>query len=298
MTEIHLQERMSARRPPLSALRAFETAARRQSFRLAAEELAVTPTAISHRIRALEQELDCRLFERRVRGVELTSEGRALYDSIREGFELIAGGVERFRRRARPPVVLSTTPALAAKWLVPRLADFQKLHPQIDLHLHASNAPVDLRSRTVDIAVRYGLGKYKGCTSTLLVRDQLAPVASPSLRIRRAEDLRSHRLIHFDWRKDLPIDLTWAAWMRAAGQKRVGIPSGVHYSDESHAIQAAISGQGVALLSLILVQEELKQGVLEAPLEPRLEGLAYFIVRSSDAPYSDAVAAVESWLRG
>jgi LysR family transcriptional regulator, glycine cleavage system transcriptional activator len=287
---------MSTRRPPLSALRAFEAAARRQSFRLAAEELAVTPTAISHRIRALEEELDCRLFERKVRAIELTADGRVLYDSIREGFELITAGVERFRRRARPPVTLSTTPAFAAKWLVPRLASFQKAHPKIDLHVHASNTPVDLQSRAVDIAVRYGLGKYRGCTSTLLVRDRLAPVASPSLRIRRAQDLRAHRLIHFDWRSELPVDLTWAAWMRAAGQKRASVASGVHYSDESHAIQAAISGQGVALLSLILVQEELKLGVLEAPLEPTLEGLAYYIVRPTQAPYSDAIAAVEGWL--
>jgi LysR family glycine cleavage system transcriptional activator len=192
--------------------------------------------------------------------------------------------------------MISATPAFAAKWLVPRIASLQKMHPHIDLHVHASNTPVDLRRRTVDIALRYGLGKYPGCISALLVQDWLAPVASPSLRLRRPHDVQAHRLIHFDWQKNLPVDLTWAAWMRAAGQHLVSADHGVHYSDESHAIQAAVAGQGVALLSLVLVQQELKLGLLEAPIAPRLEGLAYHIVRPADVPASGAVAAIESWL--
>jgi LysR family glycine cleavage system transcriptional activator len=292
----HPSTSIARRTPSLTALRAFEAAARRQSFKLAADELAVTPTAISHRIRALEEGLDCRLFVRKTRAVELTDDGRALHEAVREGFDAIAAGVERFRRHVRRSVTISTTPAFAAKWLVPRLASFQATHPHIELHVHASNVPVDLHNRTIDVAIRYGSGRYKGCTATLLIRDSLAPVASPSLRIRQPEDVRDHRLIHFGWRNDLPVDLTWAAWMRAAGQPRIGVKSGVHYSDESHAIQAAVAGQGVALLSVVLVQQELELGLLEAPVKPTLEGLAYYIVRPTDARRSEAVAAVEGWL--
>src|SRR5688572_8450266 len=156
---------MRRRIPALPALRAFEAAARLRSFKQAADELAVTATAISHRIRTLEEEIGCRLFVRKTRAIELTMEGRALYSAVREGFDTIAAGVDRLRQRARPAVRLSTTPAFAAKWLVPRLTAFQAQHPQIDLHVHASNQPVDLSQGTIDIAIRYGQGRYEGMHS-------------------------------------------------------------------------------------------------------------------------------------
>lgn len=282
--------------PSLSALRAFEAAARLRSFKQAADELAVTATAVSHRIRGLEEEIGCRLFVRKTRAVELTPEGRSLYSAVREGFDTIASGVEKLRQRTRPSVKLSTTPAFAAKWLVPRLAAFQAQHPTIDIHVHASNRPVDLNAGTIDIAIRYGLGRYPGMKSTLLLQDRFAPVASPSLGVASAEDLGRRTLIHFDWEQPLPIELTWAAWARAAQRSELNTDAGIRYSDESHAIQAAVAGQGVALLSLVLIEQELKLGLLESRLEPVLDGLAYYIVRPERAAHDSVAPIVEAWL--
>lgn len=287
---------MRRRIPSLPALRAFEAAARLSSFKQAADELAVTATAVSHRIRALEEEIGCRLFVRKTRAVDLTPEGRSLYSAVREGFDTIAAGVEKLRQRARPLVKLSTTPAFAAKWLVPRLAAFQAQHPNIDVHVHASNRPVDLSAQAIDIAIRYGQGRYEGMKSTLLLQDRFAPVASPSLGVASAADLGRRPLIHFDWEQPLPVDLTWAAWARAAQLPELNTESGIRYSDESHAIQAAVAGQGVALLSLVLIEQELKLGVLESRLEPVLDGLAYYIVRPERAGHDSAAAIVAAWL--
>lgn len=287
---------MRRRIPSLPALRAFEAAARLSSFKQAADELAVTATAVSHRIRALEEEIGCRLFVRKTRAVDLTPEGRSLYSAVREGFDTIAAGVEKLRQRARPLVKLSTTPAFAAKWLVPRLAAFQAQHPNIDVHVHASNRPVDLSAQAIDIAIRYGQGRYEGMKSTLLLQDRFAPVASPSLGVASAADLGRRPLIHFDWEQPLPVDLTWAAWARAAQLPELNTESGIRYSDESHAIQAAVAGQGVALLSLVLIEQELKLDVLESRLEPVLDGLAYYIVRPERAGHDSAAAIVAAWL--
>jgi LysR family glycine cleavage system transcriptional activator len=287
---------MKRRIPSLAALRAFEAAARLRSFKSAAEEIAVTATAVSHRIRALEEEIGCKLFVRKTRAVELTQEGRALYAAVRDGFDTIASGIERLRLRARPSVKLSTTPAFAAKWLVPRLAAFQAQHPHIDLHVHAANRPMDLHGGSIDIAIRYGQGRYEDMRTTLLLADRFAPVASPRLGVKTTDDLRGQRLIHFDWEQPLSVDLTWAAWARTARLPQLDTQAGVRYSDESHAIQAAVAGQGVALLSLVLVEQELKLGLLEAPLGPTLDGLAYYIVRPSRDSRDSPASVVEAWL--
>ena len=289
---------MRKRIPALSSLRAFEAAARLRSFKQAANELAVTATAISHRVRALETELGCLLFVRKTRAIELTAAGRSLYSAVREGFDTIAAGVERLRQRARPRVSISTTPAFAAKWLVPRLGAFRNSHPHIDLHVHASYEPVDLNLGSIDLAIRYGQGRYEDLQATLLMQDRFAPVASPALKITNQQDLSQRTLIHFDWARSTALDVTWPAWARAAGLPDLDVEAGIRYSDESHAIQAAIAGQGVALLSLVLIQEELKLGLLEARLAPVLDGHAYYVVRPLRATGSAAASTVETWLLG
>ena len=287
---------MPLRLPALTALRAFEAAARLRSFKQAAQELSVTPTAVSHRIRALEDELGRALFVRRVRAVELTPEGELLHAAVGSGLQTIALAIDRIRRPERPSVTLSTTPAFAAKWLVPRLGAFQARHPGIDLHVHASTTPVDLDAGTVDLAIRYGRGRYPGVDARLLLRDRFAAVASPSLRAASRPDPARWPLIHFEWRRQLPADLGWSAWARAAGRPLPEPPAGVRYSEESHAIQAAVAGQGVALLSLVLVEEELRLGLLRVLAGPVLEGLSYHLLKSARRPPSDAVSAVEAWL--
>jgi LysR family glycine cleavage system transcriptional activator len=287
---------MKKRIPALSSLRAFEAAARLLSFKLAADELAVTATAISHRIRALETELACLLFVRKTRAIELTTAGQSLHAAVRDGFDTIAESVARLKQHARPTVRISTTPAFATKWLVPRLADFQRLHPQIDLHVHASYEPIDLNLGTIDLAIRYGQGRYEDMKATLLLQDRFAPVASPALQVTNAQALLQRTLIHFDWARPTSLDLTWSAWARAAGLPQLDVTAGIRFSEESHAIQAAIAGQGVALLSLVLIQEELKLGLLESHLMPVLDGHAYHVVRPLRATQSTAMSKVEGWL--
>ena len=287
---------MTLRLPSLSALRAFEAAARLRSFKQAAAELSVTATAISHRIRVLEDHLERPLFVRKVRAVELTAEGQTLLAAASSGFQTIAMALQQVRRPDRASVTLSTTPAFATKWLVPRLAAFQSAHPGIDLHVHASNAPVDLNAGTAGLAIRYGHGPYPGVIARLLRQDRFAPVASPVLRRATRQDAAHWPLIHFDWHRPPPVELTWAAWARKAGVDPADLSAGIRYSEESHAIQAALAGQGVALLSLVLVEEELRLGLLRVVAEPALEAMAYHVLKPARRPVPEAVSVVEDWL--
>lgn len=208
---------MKRRLPSLSALRSFEAAARLQSFKLAAEELSVSATSISHQVRALEETLEVRLFLRKTRAVELTQEGRILLQATGNGFDTIAAGVERLRREQRRSVTLSTTPSFAARWLVPRLASFNAGHPDIALNIQASNSPVDLAGGAADLAVRGGGGHFTGLHARRLLQAGFAPVASPRLKLRKASDVARHPLIHFDWQRGLKSAITWDKWAKAAG---------------------------------------------------------------------------------
>jgi len=288
---------MARRLPSLTSLRAFEAAARLGSFKKAAEELSVTATAISHRIRALEAHLEALLFVRKVRAVALTSEGLTLYEAVRSGFDIIASGVERVRKPGRASVTLSATPAFAAKWLVPRLAAFQAEYPHIDIRVHASNEPVNLDGGAADLAIRYGPDRLAGTNgAVLLLEDSFAPVVSPAMLATLGPDIGRWPLIHFDWFRPPPIDLSWRAWAHAAGMTEPRELGGIRYSEESHAIQAAIAGQGVALLSLVLVDEELNLGLLKPVGEAVLRGMTYRLLEPSQGGLSEAVAAVKGWL--
>ncbi len=287
--------------PPLGALRAFEAAARHLSFKLAADELGVTPTAISHQLRLLEDILGQRLFARQIRKVTLTPAGEALYPVLRDGFESFAHAIERLRAGPqRQRLTLSATPAFVAKWLLPRLRDWQARHPGIDLHLHASEAPVDLggisTGGSADAAIRYGRGDWTDLQSELLLPSHFAPVASPRLKLRKPTDLKNQTLLHFDWRlrrRDTP---TWKRWAEQAGIA-LDVSGGLRFSDESHAIQAAIAGQGVALLGLPLVAAELASGALVQPFGPVLQGDGYHLVIPPERVQEPGIVALRDWLR-
>ena len=287
------------RLPPLGSLRAFEAAARRGSFKQAAAELGVTPTAISHQIRQLEDGLGVSLFVRQTRKVALTAEGRTLYPALRRALDAMAQAVEAVRRQpARRVATLSATVAFTAKLLVPRAARFRTLHPGWDLRLHASDDPVDLHSGEADAAIRYGLGPYPGLAALPLLTDSFAPVCSPHAGLREAKDLLGATLIHFEWgatptKASVP---TWRAWAERAGISRLDAEAGITFNDESSAIQAAIAGQGAALLSLALVAAELSSGALIQPFGPVLDGLRYDLVYPSGAETRPAVAVLRSWV--
>lgn len=287
------------RLPPLHALRAFEAAARHLSFKGAAEELAVSPTAISHHVRQLEAILGTQLFERHSRRVELTAAGRQLYPALREGFDAFAHAIEHLRtRQLRRVVTLSATVAFSARWLLPRIGAFHRAYRGIDLRLHASDDPVDLHKGTVDAAIRYGSGGHPGLAHEELARDAFAPVCNPMLRLRRPQQLSEHTLIHFEWRhprRDSPV---WARWQERAGIKRLKPQAHLYFTDESQAIGAAIAGHGVALLSLLLVAGEIARGTLVQPFGPVLPGYCYSLVYREGGEQSEHVAALRTWLRG
>ncbi|MEH6417100.1 LysR substrate-binding domain-containing protein [Pseudomonas sp. CGJS7] len=286
------------RRLPLSALRAFESAARHGSFSLAAGELAVTPTAVSHQIRGLEESLGLPLFERRARKVALTEAGAQLYPVLREGFDAFEAALERLARtRQRAAVTLSATTAFTAKWLMPRVARFRARHPDIDLQLHASDDAVDLSGSGVDIALRYGRGPYPGLVTEAMFADDFAPVVNPRLGVRTPADLQSVPIVHFQWKRHHPLNPTWENWFAQAGLPW-SAPSGeLRFSDESHAIQAAVAGQGAALLSLALVRDELAAGQLVQPFGPVLAGHTYHLATRAERAPSSSVSAALEWLR-
>lgn len=287
------------RLPPLSALRAFEAAARHGSFKLAASELAVTPTAISHQIRSLEEHIGLPVFNREIRKVVLTEAGARLYPVLRNGFDAFESVIERLAPQTRrPQVTISATTAFTAKWLVPRVSRFQAQHPGIDLQLHASDNAVDLTENGIDLAIRYGRGPYPGLEADIMFADDFAPVVNPRLGIVTQQDLAKAPLIHFQWRRVDPLNPTWESWFAASGLpwSSTTRPQ-LRFSDESHAIQAAVAGQGIALLSLALLRDEIAAGQLVQPFGPIVPGHAYHLVRRADRAPSAAMNAVMEWLR-
>ncbi len=286
------------RLPPMSALRAFEAAARHGSFKKAAAELAVTPAAVSHRIRALEDYLGLRLFDRQVRQVSLTPAGSQLYPVLEQGFDMFDVAIRRLVAPAgRERVTISATNAFVAKWLVPRVASFRAEHPDIDLQLHASDAVVDLSSHAFDIAIRYGRGPYPGSRSEVLFADAYIPVINPMLPVRSHADMAASPLIHFDWQKASPDNPTWTRWHAEAGIELRATQAELRYSDESHAIQAAVAGQGIALLSQALVADEIAAGRLMQPFGPEVSGYTYHLVTRAKSHPGASVTAVMDWLR-
>lgn len=283
------------RLPPLSQLRAFEAAARHRSFKLAAQELSVTAAAISHQIRQLEAGLGQPLFERHTRRVELTAIARSLYPVLRESFDAIAEAFAALEPARAQAVTLAVTPAFASHWLLPRLPQFQQRHPHLELRILASPSTVDLNAGGADLAVRYGGSTEAGLESLELAADRFLPVASPRLKLRTPADLAAHRLIHFDWHRPAADRPTWPRWLKQAGLRHADARGGLRFSEESHAIQAAIAGQGVALLSRTLVEDDIARGMLVAPFGPELDAPAWRLLRRRDAT-STAQQAAWDWL--
>lgn len=288
---------MTRQLPPLASLRAFEAAARHLSFKQAAEELGVTPTAISHQIRQLECYLGQPLFERHPRQVKLTPGAQNLYWVLRDGFDAFGRAVEEVMRQPRRAVVtLTATHAFAARWLVPRLARFQTIHPEIDLRLLATDEILPLGPAGADLAIRYGRsGISQAAAATPLFVDRYAPVAHPCLNLRAPEDLANHPLLHFEWCKPHPTNPTWPRWFKEAGMPAPTSAS-LHFSDEAHAIQAALAGHGVALLSIVLVADDIASGALVHPFGPVLNSKTCYLMQAKDRVDDPALAAVRAWL--
>jgi LysR family glycine cleavage system transcriptional activator len=296
---------MARNLPPLNSLRAFETAARHLSFTKAAEELHVTPAAISHQIKALEEQMGVPLFRRLTRALRLTEAGQAALPSLRDGFDKLADGVDLLRAHDESgAITVSLDPSFAAKWLVPRLDRFRAAHPDLDVRLDATDKLADFQRDNVDLAIRYGGGNYPGLEVERLLSEEIFPVCSPKLLegpapLAQPGDLRHHTLIHLEWGSEDVTAPTWRMWLLAAGVHDIDFTRGPVFSMTSLALQAAIEGQGVALASSFLVADDLAADRLVVPFDLSVcdpLDFAYHIVvpkRTADLP---KVVAFKTWL--
>jgi LysR family glycine cleavage system transcriptional activator len=285
--------------PSLSALRAFEAAARHESAKRAAEELSVTATAVSHQIRALEESLGVALFLRKPRQLELTAQGRELQQVLESAFDSIGATVERLSAvPCRQAITLSTTPAVAVRWLLSWVCLLRDSHPQIDLRIHASHEPVALDGVTADIAIRYGDGRWPGLVAEKLFDNTFIPACSPLLGLRDTAELPNHPLIHFRNQAAISSPLDWALWQKQARVPGLDVSAGLVFSDETHAVSAAIGAQGVALMSRQLIEDELREGRLVQPFGPELEGKPFFLVYPESRRDDPVIRAVRDWVMG
>jgi LysR family glycine cleavage system transcriptional activator len=285
--------------PSLNGLRAFEAAARHLSFTRAAEELNVTQAAISHQIKELEERLGIRLFRRLNRTLMLTDEAQRLYPAARDAFDRLAEAVEGLKARDTVgPLTVSVLPSFAAKWLVPRLSHFQERHPDIDLRISALERLVDLGRDDVDIAIRFGAGKWPGVRADLLLKNHLTPVCSPSMLHRLSEpaELAHVTLLH-ESMEPMAAFPDWARWLSVAGVSGVDVSRGLRFSHTHILLQAAIDGRGVALGQLALAADDLAAGRLVAPFNLKLPtGYAYYLAYLPGAAEQPKIKAFREWI--
>jgi LysR family transcriptional regulator, glycine cleavage system transcriptional activator len=290
--------------PPLSALRAFEAAARLQSFTKAADELAVTPAAISHQIHALEEDLGISLFNRRNRAVELTASARVLLPGLSEAFAGIQTSVRRLRAHNDTGTLnVTASPSFAGKWLVQRLHRFQEQYPEVDVRISATDAIVDLTRGDFDIAIRYGAGRYPGVVVELLLKNEVFPACSPALLrdgppLDRPADLRNHALIHDQQVDRDPLAPTWSMWLKAAGVEDTSTSHGLSFNNNVLALEAALAGHGVTLAYSTTAAADIAAGRLVSLFSLSLpDNFAYYIVTAPGALERPKVKAFRDWLR-
>jgi LysR family glycine cleavage system transcriptional activator len=288
---------MPRRLPQLNALKAFEAAARHESFTRAAEELCVTQGAVSHQVKALESKLGLKLFNRERQRLVITEAGRAYLAVVRDAFDRIAAGTERLLQRQSGGVLtVSTSPNFAAKWLVHRLGRFAEGHPEIDLRVSASLQHVDFAREDIDLAIRHGDGTAPGLHVTRLCAEELFPVCSPKLLegrnpLRTPADLSRVNLLHVNDRQD------WNRWLDFAGVKDVESSRGPVLNQASMAIDAAVDAQGVTLARTALAAWDLIGGRLVRPFEVAMPvSYAYWIVCPKAAAKLPKIVAFCDWL--
>ncbi len=288
---------MPRRLPALNALRAFEAAARHESFTRAAEELFVTQGAVSHQVKALEQELGLRLFNRERQRLVMTDTGRQYLAVVRDAFDRIAVGTDHLlQRQSAGALTMSTSPDFAAKWLVHRLGRFAEAHPAIDLRVSATMHHVDFAREEVDLAVRHGDGNWPGLHVERLSAEQLFPVCSPKLlggkhRLRKPADVLKFPILHLDTSKD------WSRWLEAAGITGADHSRGLVLNRASMLIDAAVDGQGIALARTTLAAWDLINGRLVRPFEESLRvSKNYWIVCPKATAMLPKVKTARAWL--
>lgn len=277
---------------PLNGLRAFEAAARHLSFTRAAIELCVTPPALSHQVKALEERLGVPLFRRLPRGLSLTDEGQALLPVLREAFDRVAAALEGFEGgKGREVLSVGAVGTFALGWLLPRLAAFRAEHPFVDLRLTTNNNRVDIAEEGLDFAIRFGDGAWHGTDSVLLFEAPLTPLCSPesAARLREPADLAAETLLR-SYRVG-----EWAAWLEAAGVPTPPL-TGPVFDSAATMVEAAIAGHGVALAPARLFERELVEGRAVRPFAVEVSMGAYWLTSLKSRKPTSAMTAFQSWL--
>lgn len=284
------------RLPPLNAIKAFEAAARHMSFKQAAAELGVTPTAVSHQIRLLEETIGQSLFRRHPRPMILTDVGAALFPSFRDTLDQLDRAISEVSTPKRDSVLrVSTTVAFASNVLLPRLSDWAARMPGVDLDIHASDLPVDLLDAGVDLAVRYAAEPDGTMVWQKLCSDRFVPMAAPGLE----GDVLDLPLIAYNWKSPHVAEPTWEKWQEMASRHGIradGKLQKLRLSEESHAIDAAVAGQGVVLASSIIAFTKVQQRQLLPISDISLPGLSYFCVYAPHQGECSTIATFRSWL--
>jgi LysR family transcriptional regulator, glycine cleavage system transcriptional activator len=294
--------------PPLAELRAFEAAARHLSFKKAAAELYVTPTAISHQIKLLERHCGRELFRRRPRPLKLTAAGELLFPAVRDGFVIIANVLEKVRTSGSGGRLrVTATNAFAARWLVPRLPNWREAHPHLKLDILGTDAVLDLAAGEADIAIRYARRPPATGQSIELARDTFHVVANPRLisaggKSLSPAEIATFPLIEIEWPsgdRDAP---TWQRWQAKARRRFKRVPDlarlpHLAFREELHAIEAAIAGQGIAICSDVLVGAELASGALVEVSKLTLPGYGFYLAYLPTHPRLGSIKAFSEWAR-
>ncbi|MGE0119874.1 MAG: transcriptional regulator GcvA [Dongiaceae bacterium] len=291
------------RLPPLNALRSYEAAARHLSFTKSAGELGVTPAAVSHQVKMLEEHIGVALFQRVNRQLVLTEAGEACLPGIRTAFQGLAAAIDSISLAGRSGVLsVSVAPSLAGKWLLPRLERFKAMHPDIDVRVSASMQLADFASGEIDVAIRYGAGRYPGLGAELLINEAVVPVCSPKLLegpqpLRSPADVRFHTLLHDDSPDDDASCPTWEMWLKAAGVDG-DAARGPRFDQSSLVLEAAALGQGIALAKSTIASADLAAGRVVKPFELTLPlEFAYYIVYPESKTLMPKVDLFIRWLK-
>lgn len=284
---------MEPRLPPLHALRAFEAAARLESFSRAADELHVTHGAVSHQVRALEDFLGAELFARNGRRVVLTGDGRLFADRVRAALRDIGEAANSFRRPGRANrLTVSMLPSFAARWLMPRLGRFLAAHPEITVNVHASLALVDFERDEIDMAVRFGRGGWPRVEAEKFMDDEFFPVASPRFNRgrlpARPAELAQLTLMSSD-------NEPWTPWFKVAGIK-LAEPGGPIFNDSALLMQAAVDGRGIALARRSIAEGDLAAGNLVRLFDVALKAPESYYLVWPEGPAPEKVLAFRAWM--
>lgn len=278
------------------------------SFKDAATELGVTPTAVSHQIRLLEEICGQVLFRRRPRPLALTDAGEQLYPVLRKGLDSFSAAIGLLSAGAERPLRVTSPNAFASRWLVPRLPLWREKYPSIVLEIIGTDAVLDLAAGTADVAIRYGRAPPSELVAHEIFSDSFFPVCSPELLatnnrpVTRAADLLMYPRIHFDWMNRARDAPTWRRWLEHARAAEAGIRTvdtacDLSFREELHAIDAVTAGQGIAICSDVVVSRELKSGALVKAYDLALPGYTFFLVHLPDHPQRDRIEAFSAWMR-